>query len=175
MFDWKTQHCIHPECIYRASPSESSLKHNCDYAGITGECRTVGVSEEDKLPCNCKKYVPGGEPARTVIRRGLWRDEAWGVYRSGATDQEIAEAMGVSRNAVRKWRYDNNLPCHQGKAGPPAGDYDWEKAMEAFEAGATDREIAAVIGVKSVTPVRHWRERNNLVQNTDTIGRRKKG
>lgn len=54
------------------------------------------------------------------------------LYNQGKTDKQIAEAIGVNYNTVRKWRHQNGLPTkyprRRRKGGAPDGS-DRESAQ----------------------------------------------
>lgn len=151
------ERCRHPDCIYRAPKGE---KHGCNYLYMTGHCRTVGLPPRLQLPCNCPRYIPDGTSPTEIITRD-WRDEALGLYNAGATDHEIAEALGISYDRVNRWRREKGLPLHPARKGSA---FDWEKVEELYRHGANDIQIAQELGC-SVSSVWRWRYKYELFPN----------
>jgi len=93
------------KCEYWCNESGS-----CDYEWITG-C---------KLPCepgkNCD-FNPERGPisnkprSKTGGKKATWdTKKGMELYKAGATDTEIAEAVGISRATIANWRFRNKLP-----------------------------------------------------------------
>jgi len=106
--------------------------HPCEKCGYWGGkgCR-YEIETCCKLPCrpglrcdfNPVRYVkpPEGEQiiSPTVYRRyPKWNlKQALQMYRDGASDIEIAEAVGVKPVTVRSWRNRNRYPSNRAKKG----------------------------------------------------------
>lgn len=102
----KNERCRHPDCLYRVH-GEYSKMWQCNYFFMTGQCRTAGLSPEEAKPCNCREYVPEKEKG--------WEKRALELYDDGATDEQIAEAIGKTFNTVRMWRYGKRLPKNKDR------------------------------------------------------------
>lgn len=80
------------------------------------DCSHVGICPDSWY--GCKKwnaYCSEKWPAVTRACKDSIR--FLGLYRSGKNDREIAEAVGVTQQAVFQWRKRNSLPP-VGKRGP---------------------------------------------------------
>lgn len=94
-------------------------------------------------------------------KKGNWdKTLALRMYENGATDMAIAEAVGVSNEAVRQWRKKSGLPNIVHRKPFPAETfrklYDQESVMQEFpETGCSRHSVA------------RWRRENGLppVQN----------
>lgn len=76
-------------------------------------------------------------------RKSLDKAEAYRLYKSGANDREIAEAMQLQNSTVSRWRIRSNLPSQ-------ASIYATKQAKQLrdlFENGASDKEIGETLGV----------------------------
>ena len=152
--------CRHPDCIYRASKDvQGKYDFHCNYLFMTGRCRTAGLPERLKLPGNCPRYVPDGTSPAEISTRD-WRDEARRFYDAGATDHEIAEALGISYERVNRWRRAEGLPLHPDTKGYKP-QFDWQRAEALYHDGANDCEIARKLGC-SVSAVWRWRYKYEL-------------
>lgn len=168
----ENERCKHPDCIYRATKEiQGAHGYNCNYLLMTGRCRTVGLPERLKLPCNCPRYIPDGTSPTEIITRD-WRDEARSLYDAGATDHEIAEALGISYDRANRWRRSEGLPIHPDKKGSPM-QFDWQRAEDLYRHGASDCEIARQLGC-SVSSVWRWRYKYELFP-VGKCGSRKSG
>lgn len=153
------ERCRHPDCIYRNRGYYAQATGQCDYLRIAGKSRIKGLPDRLQLPCNCPRYVPDSTSPVELITRTMW-EEALALYRAGATDKEIAEAIGKSREGVCAWRHRNNLPCNPDQRGN-GKRYDWTVARKLYDAGMCDREIAEALGCNQ-TSVMNWRNREGL-------------
>lgn len=161
------ERCRHPDCIYR-NHADPEMSGRCHYWMITGRCRIVGLPERLQLPCNCPYYEPGGGKPKPALSD--WREKAWALYEAGATDKEIAEAVGKSVITVRDYRRRAwAAPPNPDKKGPGTR-FDWKKAKELHRRGLNDAQIAREIGCSPST-VRNWRFKQNLFSN-DQRGRK---
>lgn len=115
-------------------------KTDLEIAAALGATRS-GVQHwrvRNGLPCN---YDPCGPKAlwdQTLARK---------LYQKGATDAEIADAVGLSRQAVARWRKQNGLQSkHQPiNAGRPL-KMDLEELRRLHAEGLSDSEIAERLG-----------------------------
>ena len=151
--------CRHPDCIYR-NRGEAYVYGNCKYLDMTGHCRTAGLPERLRLPCNCPRYIPDGtDPVKLMTR--TWVDEALSFYRAGATDREIEQTLGLPHGRFTRWRNARRLPVNKE---PPRYHFDWERGLALYRAGENDREIAEALGC-TVSAARNWRDRLGLPAN----------
>ena len=127
------ERCRHPDCIYRnrADPDKSG---NCSYMIIEGRSRTARLPERLRLPVNCPFYKPDGVTPPEPEKRWDWRNEAWKLYRAGATDREIADRLHLGVTTVRY--HVNNLI---GKTGYSSRT---ELAVNAVRSGITTPGIS---------------------------------
>ena len=159
--------CIHPDCIYR-NRGDPDRTGNCNYFSMTGTCRISGLKPPQQEPENCPRYVPDG--TTPPVPGNDWKPEATRLYLAGATDREIAEAVGVKYDTVQHWRYNTlKRPANPSVKGP-AAKFDWEKAQELYRHGKNDQEIAHELGC-SPSSVWRWRTKYELFPNAK---RRKK-
>lgn len=162
------ERCRHPDCVYRnrADPDKSG---NCNYMVIEGRSRTARLPERLRLPVNCPFYKPDGTTPPEPEKRRDWRNEAWKLYRAGATDREIAEALGKTSSCIatmrrRKWKLSPN-PDHKG----PEASIDYKRAEELARRGLNDREIAEELGC-SINSIWRWRYKRQLLIDTKKGG-----
>lgn len=90
------------------------------------------------LPCNEDRCGP----------KTLWDMElARRLYDEDATDSEIADAVGLSRQAVARWRKQNGLPSkHQPVGSARALSVDLDELRRLHAEGCSDAEIAERLG-----------------------------
>lgn len=138
-------------CLYR---SEFGY---CIKSYVSGKSRTVINRKtvvfskdhvcEDWTPLNKRSIVPfdGGIRKRIDIelsnRERMMRvsrnghvyiqdnPEVERLYTAGASDFEIADAIGVSKHSVKNWRHRNGLPSNQ-KTGRPKKEEHHESGTE---------------------------------------------
>lgn len=111
----------------------------CQYSGVTAALTTCDYSLHTKASrgCSvedCDKYKPLGKRSRQeiVFRRDFYqpkdkvqpwhtpkselakfsRAAAWTMYKDGASDHEIARALGCGSTPIRNWRTKFNLPAN---------------------------------------------------------------
>lgn len=170
----ESERCQHPDCIYRArNVSDKSMLYtgNCNFATMTGRSRIAGLPDKLSLPCNCIEYVPNGENPNKY-RQAAWKEKAMVLYNAGATDREIAAAVGMDRDRIGEWRRKLGLKIHRDRKGQDPS-FDWKRAQELYRRGYNDKAIAEAIGC-SVSAVWRWRFKYELFPN-DHGGRKKKG
>lgn len=164
----------------------------CNYRQIMGACRSLIVGAEHPGPdCACYEPVDGQPKPRDLPRpvrreptgyvhrptaaRSLEKDpKALELYRSGASDREIADATGWGKSTVAKWRRDSSLPGN--RKGVSLTQREAE-VIRLYEEGNSDPEIAGAIGC-STYAVFHWRRRTGRPANRRPgwqKGRTKKG
>lgn len=81
------------------------------------------------------------------------------LYITGMCDLDLADALGVTKTTVRKWRQRMRLPLHpqlQRRTG-----LDEARAMQLYNDGLCDLDMAEALGVSRNT-VADWRKRNDL-------------
>ncbi len=109
-------------------------------------------------------------------------DKAKDMLHRGCEIAEIAKAINCRYGIVNDWahRFYNRLKKEGSNMESitmaektakvrrcPAPKYDWEKVMELYRQGKTDKEICEVIGCGRSTLVM-WRKNNNLPFNVTT-------
>lgn len=101
--------CRRNKCIYKGTNTDT-----CDYLLITGKprgcpagakCTRYSTGKKarkvPKLPTTFKK----GNPGLFVAFESM--------YEEGFSDQQIADALGVSKEIVGKWRRGERLPSRE--------------------------------------------------------------
>ena len=98
-------------CYYRATHTQVALYGIvCDYAEKTGKTRTSILTHEELIQSPCPLYIRGRKerkhapPPQESHDKYNW-EKAHSMWESGATDNEIAEAIGCAESTVRKRRY----------------------------------------------------------------------
>ena len=81
--------------------------------------------------------------APNLNRKSLDETEAYRLYKSGANDREIAEAMQLQTSAVSYWRIQNKLPSQTSIY----ASNQLKQVCDLFETGASDKEIGEALGV----------------------------
>ena len=162
----KEERCQHPDCLYR-NRSDPHATGNCNYCSMTGRTRTAGLPEAMKLPCNCPRYISDGKTCK--VPKKDWTIEATRLYADGATDREIAEAVGKRVQSVQNWRWNvMHRPPNPPKPGHRA-KYDWKRAEELYRHGLNDCQIARELGC-TFASVRRWRLKQELMPNQPRKG-----
>lgn len=115
--------CKRRNCQYHA-PAWSN--NGCDYASITGKTRAGQLPPDQRDPARCPLYKPGRRTRGTLTSLQLkgstpnkdrqpahsnsggktkydW-ERARKLYGDGATDRQIAAALGCNPHAVYNWR-----------------------------------------------------------------------
>ncbi len=148
-------------CRYRWQVSETEVC--CGYFCITGRRR----------PCppgaGCTEYIRDERAAKERAQAPRQRQISWDtdharrLWQDGATDQEIADAVGASKDAVRHWRQRRQMRCNQGPRGPQR-TWDTERARELWAQGYMDREIGEAVGAGKKA-IQHWRDVEGLPAN----------
>ena len=101
-------------------------------------------------------------PKRTPFDKA----EAYRLYKSGANDREIAEAMHLQTSAVSRWRIRSNLPSQ-------ASIYATKQAKQLqnlFETGASDKEIGEALSV-GISRVKRLRNKYGLLRRPSSMRR----
>lgn len=102
--------CNRNDCAYKGRNTDT-----CDYFLITGKLRGCAVGTlctRYEHTTGKKRKVP---PLPTIFKKeksGLYT-AFQSLYEEGYSDQEIADAMGVSRDTVARWRRGERLPSRE--------------------------------------------------------------
>lgn len=157
----------------------------CEYILVTGRSpQKDGAHIDPEGDGGCELYkkgkreptpvrplpAPKRKPPKEDRRRKIDGVKCLELYGNGATDRELAEKMGVTPHTIGKWRQARNLPPN-GKARewyrpPGQSHYSAPAVRKAWEAGATDRELAEMTGTTTAA-ARNWRKRNGLPCNRE--------
>ena len=135
----------------------------CMYLSLSvGSCDYILI-EDKRRPCpggkGCTVRKDGVRPQHEEARKKPKWDTEMGkqLWKAGKTDEEIANAMGVTRDAVSSYRLK-----HWGKSNPkaPGKATAWDKAKgkELWLNGKTDEEIAKAMGISRGT-VKEYRRK----------------
>lgn len=150
--------CRRSDCCYWNRAYNDPVR--CSYMEITGKSRIKGLPPRLQLPCNCPYYLPNGDPSKAEEGPDE-KQTAYKLYLAGATDREIDAALGWKRGRACSWRRRNSLPVNpEGRDGKKPV-YDWDAARRAYDEGASDGEIMALLGCTRGT-VYYWRQKNGL-------------
>lgn len=115
------------------------------------------IAEAVGIPRNnvCAWRLAAGLPVHKELRcaEDLWDDAlVRKLYEEGRTDVEIANAAGVSRNAVFRWRQKYSLPTLQARRNDYSKAAEGPEVLEKMRAmwaeQRTDAEIARALGLK---------------------------
>lgn len=126
----------------------------CKYGNKEAICTYI-LAAQHRRPCPAGKGCTVYERAENrrerqqlslapnLNKKSLDKAEAYRLYKSGANDREIAEAMQLQTSTVSRWRIRSNLPSQ-------ASIYATKQAKQLqnlFETGASDKEIGDALGV----------------------------
>jgi transposase len=109
----------------------------------------------NRLPCNKK-------PTEYVRPVTLDEKKAEAFYEQGMSDQQIAAAIGASKDAVRSWRRRTGRPGNN--VHPRTFKAQEGECERLYRAGMVDSDIAMRLGV-SIGSVSRWRHKNGLLPN----------
>lgn len=166
--------------LWRSKPKCEGCRYRgtdipCEYILITGRSpQSQGAHIDPEGEGGCELYERGEQNDRREsahMRWNAWKRQhhkrindrkAMALYSDGASDGEIAAALGVSKGGVAHWRRARGLvPTHaQGFT----VQIDYAAMRRLYETGRSDAELAAALGA-AVTTVRAWRKKNGLKQN----------
>lgn len=150
-------------CIYRAGNRQSV--NGCDYALITGKCRTAEIDDPELLhPSKCPLYVKGVRqnavdhiPLTDKNRGRIKHEEFKRLWEQGATDKELANTFGVSPITIGIYRRKRGYACNvEQKTVKP--QYNYETMEQLYYSGKWDKEIAEELGC-CISTVIAWRRR----------------
>ena len=174
------------ECLYSADGIYNA-PYRCNYATLTGHCRIKVVRRKGpdgtwrqvktvETPEECSYFAP---PRREHQKRKLQReakkpgtkcraprwdwDKARKLWTAGASDQEIAKALGCGKPAVCLWRRKNGLRSNVRQGGWNRKQYDWELARKLYDEGRNTAQIAEALGC-SKNAVYDWMDGEGLVR-----------
>ena len=126
----------------------------CKYGNRDAICTYILVAQR-RRPCpagiGCTVYERAENRrerqqlslAPNLNRKSLDETEAYRLYKSGANDREIAEAMHLQTSAVSRWRIQNKLPSQTSIY----TSNQLKQLCDLFETGASDKEIGEALGV----------------------------
>lgn len=112
-----------------------------------------------------------GLDAKDCILKPEENPEFMRLYRDGLNDTEMAKALEVSHDTVRRWRRRNGLDSnwHHG-IGTARKNYrriteqEEKQLMGLWKSGKNDHQIAKIAG-RYPNTIWRWRERNGLPRN----------
>lgn len=148
------ERCRDTSCPFNRTRRAEYYGYNCGYMDITGRSRIAQLPPDLRKPCDCPLNKKRRKPVddRPRAERDGWADKAEAMYDAGATDKEIAAAVGCDPKYVREWRLNTGRATHSKVV------YDWDLAARAYDERKSDREIAELLGCHRQT-VTNWRER----------------
>ena len=137
-----------------------------EHVQILADLNAVSKEEmREKLLELGAEGVPAARKKRTPKATGEYKpvklDElrAMALYKEGAGDLELADALGVTKSTVCKWRKMMRLQPN-GQRQRRTG-LDEARAMQLYNDGLCDLDMAEALGVSRNT-VADWRKRNDL-------------
>lgn len=149
----------------------------CKYGNKEAICTYI-LAAQHRRPCpagiGCTVYEPVESRrerqqlslAPNLNRKSFDKAEAYRLYKSGANDLEIAEAMQLQTSTVSRWRIRSNLPSQ-------ASIYATKQAKQLqnlFETGASDKEIGDALGV-GIDRVKGLRNKYGLLRRPSSTRR----
>lgn len=90
------------------------------------------------------------------------------AYHATRSDQEAADALGMSRERFRQWRNDNDLPIKGGRPSRLSAD-EHASRREAYDLTDSDGEAAKLLGI-SRGRFNAWRESQHLPAKQRPVG-----
>ena len=126
----------------------------CKYGNRDATCTYILVAQR-RRPCpagiGCTVYEKVESRrerqqlslAPNLNRKSFDKAEAYRLYKSGANDREIAEAMHLQTSAISYWRIQNKLPSQTSIY----TSNQLKQVCDLFETGASDKEIGEALGV----------------------------
>lgn len=123
----RKQYCWRRSCKYWRNPVGHGL-HSCEYLTLTGKSRIKQIPDRrqrrnyDACPC----FDQGKKPMPKVVRNTAHSKYDWtlglALHGAGATDRQIAEALGCTSKTVKWWRRKNRLLCNREDARDGGGE-----------------------------------------------------
>ena len=149
----------------------------CKYGNRDAICTYILVAQR-RRPCpagiGCTVYekvenrreLQQFSLAPNLNRKSFDKAEAYRLYKSGANDREIAEAMHLQTSAVSRWRIRSNLPSQTSIYATKQ-----EKQLQnLFETGASDKEIGEALSV-GISRVKRLRNKYGLLRRPSSTRR----
>ena len=149
----------------------------CKYGDKKAICTYI-LAAQHRRPCpagiGCTVYEPVESRrerqqlslAPNLNRKSFDKAEAYRLYKSGANDREIAEAMHLQTSAVSRWRIRSNLPSQTSIYATKQ-----EKQLQnLFETGASDKEIGEALSV-GISRVKRLRNKYGLLRRPSSTRR----
>ena len=142
----------------------------CNYAYFRGETIAAQIKKNPELKHSGRECSFREQESNRHRARPEYEEEARRLYDAGLCDREIAEKVGVSRNAISNWRFRYQLPCiPDTKPRAYARIVDRATFLKLYSAGHTDAEIAQLIGCSPRT-CEKWRHKLGLKINKKKDG-----
>lgn len=153
-------------------PDEIPCK-TCKYGNKEAICTYILVAQR-RRPCpagiGCTVYekvesrrelqqVSLAPSTANINRKSFDKAEAYRLYKSGANDREIAEAMHLQTGTVANWRIRSKLPSQADLY----ATRQLKQLQNLFENGASDKEIGEALGV-GIYRVRGLRSKYGLLR-----------
>lgn len=89
-----------------------------------------------------------------LSQEGISLLEGWA--RSGLTDEQIAENIGINVRALYRWKRDNEQVCQALKKGKEVSDFQVENAL--YESALSGNVTAQIFWLKNRKP-NQWRDK----------------
>lgn len=154
MAQGKYYKCRHPDCIYKGTGRPGNFHGGCDYALITGRCRST--QEGGERAERCQLYISRHDDKKAKMQRDsghpVWEPLAIGLLRAGYSLPAIANAAGVELAVIERWAAKREAiqkakiiePRRLIERGP---HFDWDgEARKLWAEGKTDEEVAQIMG-----------------------------
>lgn len=151
-----------------------------------GTCKFMGIFGVSRIVLNAPTYPGGGcrlkrdkDGNHMEVVPKSWINSAhkprcveWDtkkaeeLYKQGAYDKEIADALGISKATVFRWRNSLDLPPNKSRCSKSSQVDSFELAEELYAQGLNDAEIARQLGngIQHYN-VRDWRIKTNRPAN----------
>lgn len=153
-------------------PDQDALRLWCEGKTDREIAEALGVTRNgvghwrvrNGLPCNEDRCGP----------KPFWDAElARKLYDENATDSEIADAVGLSRQAIARWRKQNGLQSKHQPGSAKAVGVDLDELRRLHAEGCSDAEIAEKLGFGRAW-IGELRMRMNLPANRRMPGERER-
>ena len=136
------------------------------YAKAPNKSQIIGVLADLTLSTRAEMREFLGVDGQYPTAAKMDCEKAMELYNAGMSDGQMAEKLGVSRQAVSGWRVKNRL------SRPTPHKVRHAEYMSLYERGYVDRIIAERVGV-CCTTVRNWRRKHGLPANGSRGGDRR--